>query len=295
MTDKTDLIPPSPAEADYVKQVTEAEPLPLLPEGDPIALFETWLTAAHKSEPNDGNAMALATVDEAGMPDVRMVLLKDVDADGFVFYTNLQSAKGRELAANPVAALLFHWKSLRRQVRVRGTITPVSDAEADAYYASRARHSQIGAEDWFPRELWPAMGELGLHGITVAEEDGGLGLGYLEHVIACEEVSRASAAISSPPATTSSLTRLAEAAARLSAIHRLAKRKRIEIKDLREEEYIVLAPDSSDFARSIMDWCVKAGFLPHIAHVVIDSQSIIGLIAAGFGVALLPASIARLT
>jgi pyridoxamine 5'-phosphate oxidase len=145
MTDKTDLIPPSPAEADYVKQVTEAEPLPLLPEGDPIALFETWLTAAHKSEPNDGNAMALATVDEAGMPDVRMVLLKDVDAHGFVFYTNLQSAKGRELAANPVAALLFHWKSLRRQVRVRGAITPVSDAEADAYFASRARHSQIGA------------------------------------------------------------------------------------------------------------------------------------------------------
>lgn len=145
MSTRDTLIPPSPAEDDYVRQVTEAEPLPLLPEADPLALFETWLKAACESEPNDGNAMALATVDEAGMPDVRMVLLKDVDKDGFVFFTNLESAKGRELAAHPSAALLFHWKSLRRQVRIRGTVTPVSDAEADAYFATRARPAQIGA------------------------------------------------------------------------------------------------------------------------------------------------------
>lgn len=145
MSTRDTLIPPSPAEDDYVRQVTEAEPLPLLPEADPLALFETWLKAACESEPNDGNAMALATVDEAGMPDVRMVLLKGVDKDGFVFFTNLESAKGRELAAHPSAALLFHWKSLRRQVRIRGTVTPVSDAEADAYFATRARPAQIGA------------------------------------------------------------------------------------------------------------------------------------------------------
>ncbi len=174
MTDKTDLIPPSPAEADYVQQVTAAEPLPLLPEEDPVALFETWLKAAHKSEPNDGNAMALATVDADGMPDVRMVLLKDVDADGFVFYSNLESAKGQELAANPVAALLFHWKSLRRQVRVRGTVTPVSDAEADAYFASRARHSQIGA--WASDQSRPMADTLVL-GKRVAEVGLRFGLG----------------------------------------------------------------------------------------------------------------------
>ena len=145
MSSRDTLIPPSPAEDDYVRQVTEAEPLPLLPEADPLALFETWLKAAHDSEPNDGNAMSLATVDEAGMPDVRMVLLKGVDKDGFVFFTNLQSAKGQELAAHPSAALLFHWKSLRRQVRIRGTVERVSDAEADAYFATRARPAQIGA------------------------------------------------------------------------------------------------------------------------------------------------------
>lgn len=145
MSDKEDLIPASPSEDDYVRQVTTAEPLPLLPEADPFELFGTWLKAAVESEPNDGNAMSLATVDADGMPDVRMVLLKGFDANGFVFFTNLQSAKGRELAATPKAALLFHWKSLRRQVRIRGEVTPVSDAEADAYFATRARHSQIGA------------------------------------------------------------------------------------------------------------------------------------------------------
>ena len=139
------IIPPSPAEDDYVKSVTEAEPLPLLPDADPLALFETWLREALKSEPNDANAMTLATVDPEGMPNSRMVLLKGVDAGGFVFYTNIESAKGLELAANPKAALSFHWKSLRRSVRIRGDVEPVSDAEADAYFATRARPAQIGA------------------------------------------------------------------------------------------------------------------------------------------------------
>src|SRR6476619_2819185 len=98
---------------------------------DPIALFAAWLDQATASEPNDPNAMALATVDDAGMPDVRMVLLKGFDPRGFVFFTNYESAKGRELAGHPKAALCFHWKSLRRQVRVRGDVTPVDRAEAD--------------------------------------------------------------------------------------------------------------------------------------------------------------------
>ena len=144
MTEKT-LIPPSPTEGDYVRQVVAAEPPALLSEADPFSLFSEWLAEALAREPNDGNAMALATVDAEGMPDVRMVLLKDVDPAGFVFYTNLGSAKGRELEANPKAALLFHWKSLRRQVRVRGLVSRTSDAEADAYFATRARPAQLGA------------------------------------------------------------------------------------------------------------------------------------------------------
>ena len=112
---------------------------------DPMALFSSWMAEARTTEPNDPDAVALATVDADGLPDVRMVLLKGADARGFVFYTNLQSAKGQELEANPMAAMCFHWKSLRRQVRVRGPVVPVSDAEADAYFASRARGSRIGA------------------------------------------------------------------------------------------------------------------------------------------------------
>ena len=112
---------------------------------DPFELFAVWLKAAEKTEPNDPNAMAVATVDAGGMPDVRMLLLKAVDPRGFVFYTNLESAKGRELAANPAAALCFHWKSLRRQVRVSGRVQEVTAAEADAYFATRAKDSQIGA------------------------------------------------------------------------------------------------------------------------------------------------------
>ncbi|MDP3174926.1 MAG: pyridoxamine 5'-phosphate oxidase [Phenylobacterium sp.] len=144
MSDKA-LIPPSPSEDDYVRQVAGAEPAPTLREDDPFAVFADWLKDALAHEPNDANAMALATVDPDGLPDVRMVLLKDVDADGFVFYTNLESAKGRQLAAEPKAALLFHWKSLRRQVRVRGAISPVTPDEADAYWATRARPAQLGA------------------------------------------------------------------------------------------------------------------------------------------------------
>jgi len=137
-------IPPSPTEDEYLKAVASAD-LPPLTADDPIALFADWLSEAVKSEVNDPNAMALATVDGDGLPDVRMVLLKDAGADGFVFYTNLGSAKGRQLAASGKAALLFHWKSLRRQVRVRGTVSPVSEAEADAYWATRARPAQLGA------------------------------------------------------------------------------------------------------------------------------------------------------
>ena len=112
---------------------------------DPHSLFEEWLAEARLSEPNDPTAMALATADAAGQPSVRMVLLKGHDARGFVFYTNLDSRKGGELAENPHAALLFHWKSLRRQVRVEGAAEPVTDVEADAYFATRARESQLGA------------------------------------------------------------------------------------------------------------------------------------------------------
>ncbi|MHC2621420.1 pyridoxamine 5'-phosphate oxidase [Bradyrhizobium huanghuaihaiense] len=112
---------------------------------EPFALFDAWLNAAIKSEPNDPNAMALATVDPDGLPDVRMVLMKGFDTEGFVFYSHIASQKGRELAANPKAALLFHWKSLRRQVRIRGNVTPVTDAEADAYFATRPKQAQIGA------------------------------------------------------------------------------------------------------------------------------------------------------
>jgi pyridoxamine 5'-phosphate oxidase len=112
---------------------------------EPFALFAAWFGEATKNEPNDPNAMALATVDANGLPDVRMVLMKGFDAEGFVFYSHIASAKGRELAANPKAALLFHWKSLRRQVRIRGTVSLVSDEEADAYFATRPKQAQIGA------------------------------------------------------------------------------------------------------------------------------------------------------
>ena len=122
-----------------------AQELDAIPDGDPFALFEVWFAEARHSEPNDGNAMALATATPDGVPSVRMVLLKGHSPDGFVFYTNALSRKGGELAANPVAALLFHWKSLRRQIRIEGPLSQVDDATADAYFASRSRDSQLGA------------------------------------------------------------------------------------------------------------------------------------------------------
>ena len=112
---------------------------------DPLALFGDWLAEAEKSEPNDPNAMALASVGADGMPSQRMVLLKGYDAAGFVFYTNYESRKGEQLLAHPKAALLFHWKSLRRQVRIEGPVAQTTPEEADAYFATRARGSQIGA------------------------------------------------------------------------------------------------------------------------------------------------------
>jgi pyridoxamine 5'-phosphate oxidase len=120
---------------------------------DPFGLFAEWFAEAVASEPNDPNAMALATVDTDGLPDVRMVLMKGYDEHGFVFYSHVASQKGRELAANPKAALLFHWKSLRRQVRIRGVVTPVSAAEADAYFATRPKQAQIGA--WASKQSQP--------------------------------------------------------------------------------------------------------------------------------------------
>ncbi len=110
-----------------------------------MQLFSAWFSEAQTHELNDPNAMALASVDAEGLPNVRMVLLKDADDDGFVFFTNFESTKGRELQTSAKAALCFHWKSLRRQIRVRGTVEPVSDEEADAYFASRSRGSRIGA------------------------------------------------------------------------------------------------------------------------------------------------------
>jgi pyridoxamine 5'-phosphate oxidase len=120
---------------------------------EPWALFKSWLEDAARSEPNDPNAMALATVDPDGLPNVRMVLLKGFDPSGFVFYTNTESTKGRELLATGKAALVLHWKSLRRQVRARGTVSLVSDAEADAYFKTRPRDSRIGA--WASQQSRP--------------------------------------------------------------------------------------------------------------------------------------------
>lgn len=126
--------------------IPDSAAAPGIPDiADPLQLFHAWMAEAALSEPNDANAMALATAGLDGRPSVRMVLLKGVDERGFVFYTNQESRKGSELRANPHAALLFHWKSVRRQVRIEGPVEGVSDAEADAYFASRARISRLGA------------------------------------------------------------------------------------------------------------------------------------------------------
>jgi len=141
---------------------------------DPLALFREWLADATQQEPNDPTAMALATVGADGQPSARMVLLKGVDEQGFVFYTNLESQKAAELAANPRASLLFHWKSLRRQVRIEGTVSAVSDADADAYFASRPRGAQIGA--WASRQSRPLESRFALEK-RVAEYTAKFGLG----------------------------------------------------------------------------------------------------------------------
>jgi len=127
---------------------------------DPFALFDAWMEEAKKTEPNEANAMALATVDEAGRPNVRMVLLKEASPSGFVFYTNTESAKGSELAGQPHAALCLHWKTQHRQVRARGSVARVSDAEADAYFATRPKDSQIGA--WASAQSHPMEGRFAL-------------------------------------------------------------------------------------------------------------------------------------
>lgn len=140
----------------------------------PIARIEEWLKEAEKHEPNDPNAMALATATPDGHPSVRMVLLKGFDDRGFVFYTNLESRKGGELAANPHASICLHWKSLRRQVRADGAVEPVTDAEADAYFSTRARGSQIGA--WASRQSRPLTGRWELEK-RIAEYAAKFGLG----------------------------------------------------------------------------------------------------------------------
>ncbi len=148
------------------------EPGDFAEAAEPFALFDTWLADATRHEPNDPNAMALATVDATGHPNVRMVLLKAVDpaahpARGFVFFTNYESAKGRELTAAPYAALDFHWKSLHRQVRVRGPVTQTTAAEADAYFATRPRSAQIGA--WASQQSRPLESRFALEKAVALE------------------------------------------------------------------------------------------------------------------------------
>jgi pyridoxamine 5'-phosphate oxidase len=161
VTEGSKLIPPTPSAEAYAREAAASPDDPkLFASTDPFQLFAEWLEEAKRKEPNDPNAMALATADETGMPDVRMVLLKDVSADGFVFYTNAESRKGRQLEENPVAALCFHWKSLRRSVRVSGRVEVTGDADADAYFWSRAKDSQIGA--WASLQSRPMAGRFEL-------------------------------------------------------------------------------------------------------------------------------------
>ena len=142
MADHKAPIPPTPSAADYNADGDR----PLIPDvSEPWALLEQWLKEARDSEPNDGNAMSLATADKDGIPDVRIVLLKGVGPDGMQFFTNFESAKGQQLSKNPHAAVCFHWKSLRRQVRARGRVERLPDEVADAYFASRAAQSRISA------------------------------------------------------------------------------------------------------------------------------------------------------
>jgi pyridoxamine 5'-phosphate oxidase len=169
------IIPPSPSAEDYAKSAAASpDDGAWFARTDPFALFGEWLDDAKKKEPNDPNAMALATADETGAPDVRMVLLKDVSKDGFVFYSNAESRKGVQVTNNPVAAVVFHWKSLRRQVRASGPVFQVTDEEADAYFASRAKDSQIGA--WASDQSRPMEGRFELEG-RIAKAAAKYGLG----------------------------------------------------------------------------------------------------------------------
>jgi pyridoxamine 5'-phosphate oxidase len=170
---KEPLIPPTPASEDYA-QAADANAVEIFDRDEPFDLFASWLQDAKKQEINDANAVALATTGSDGLPDVRMVLLKDVDPAGFVFYTNTQSAKGMQLADNAAAAMCFHWKSLRRQVRIRGAVLPVTDDEADAYFASRARDSRIGA--WASKQSRELESRFALEK-SVAREAARFGLG----------------------------------------------------------------------------------------------------------------------
>ncbi len=158
---KDTTIPPSPSAEDYAKNAANSpDDGAWFARTDPFALFGEWLEEARKKEPNDANAMALATADAHGAPDVRMVLLKGVDERGFVFFSNAESRKGLQLTANAQAAAVFHWKSLRRQVRVSGRVEEVTAAEADAYFATRAKDSQIGA--WASEQSRPMAGRFEL-------------------------------------------------------------------------------------------------------------------------------------
>lgn len=155
---RDDLIPPSP-------HYDPAAPPPpddaaLFAEDEPFALFERWFKEAREKEPSDPNGMALATADASGFPDVRMVLMKGFEGGGFVFYSNSESAKGSQLAQNQRAAVVFHWKTLRRQVRARGVVSFVSDAEADAYFQSRDRGARLGA--WASAQSRPLEDRLAL-------------------------------------------------------------------------------------------------------------------------------------
>ncbi|MEM9706565.1 MAG: pyridoxamine 5'-phosphate oxidase [Pseudomonadota bacterium] len=160
------LIPNTPSADAYAAEADQGD---VFTTSDPFALFSEWFALAAEHEPNDPNAMALATAGSDGAPDVRVVLLKDVCADGFTFYTNTLSAKGRELTENPKAALNFHWKSIRRQVRVRGDVAPVKTEEADAYFAERARGSRIGA--WASDQSRPLKDRADLHAAVSATEE----------------------------------------------------------------------------------------------------------------------------
>lgn len=159
-------LPPDGAGATLTEGDSRPDSADFTAATEPFRLFAAWMAEAKAHEPNDPNAMALATVDDAGLPDVRMVLLKGFDEHGFVFYTNTESAKGRELAATMKAALLFHWKSLTRQVRIRGPVERVTAAEADDYYASRPRGSRIGA--WASQQSRPLESRFALEKAVAA-------------------------------------------------------------------------------------------------------------------------------